>query len=57
MNFIQLTTFDLDFPVEIFEPWDDWKNKLKNYHRYVLSVSLYFGWKFSLSLWSSIIPN
>ena len=23
MNFNQLTSFDLDIPQEIFEPWDD----------------------------------
>ena len=29
MNFNQLTTFDLDVPLEIFEPWDDWENEFE----------------------------
>ena len=29
MNFNQLTSFDLDVPQEIFEPWDDWENEFE----------------------------
>ena len=29
MNFNQLTTFDLDVPLEIFEPWGDWENEFE----------------------------
>ena len=43
MNFNQLTTFDLDVPLEIFEPWDDWENEFEKLPQVsALSVSLYF---------------
>ena len=29
MNFNQLTTFDLDVPLDIFEPWGDWENEFE----------------------------
>ena len=28
-NCHQLTSFDLDVPHEIFEPWDDWENEFE----------------------------
>ena len=56
MNFNQLTTSDLDVPLEIFEPCDDWEYKWKTTTG-MCSPFLCILYERFLSLWSSIIPN
>ena len=56
MNFNQLTTSDLDVPLEIFEPCDDWEYSWKTTTG-MCSPFLCILYERFLSLWSSIIPN
>ena len=56
MNFNQLTTFDLDVPLEIFEPWNDWENEFEKLPQ-VSALCFSVFWMKVLSLWSSIVSN
>ena len=56
MNFNQLTSFDLDVPQEMFEPWDDWENEFAKITTGKCSLFLCILNERS-ALWSSIVTN